>query len=57
MNNETAFADFDTMVREYAEARPELGALDDITESEDGVLYFFEYGTVLVTEAGEVAQL
>lgn len=46
--------DFDTIAREYAAQHAELGALDDIEETEDGLLYVFEHGSITVDHSLQV---
>lgn len=44
----------DTIAREYADQHAELGALDDIEETEEGMLYVFEHGAVMVDHSLQV---
>ena len=44
----------DTIAREYADLHAELGALDDIEETEEGVLYVFEHGSFTVDHSLQV---
>ena len=47
----------DNAAREYSRNNPELGSIDDSEETEDGVLYFFEYGTIMVNSSLQVERV
>lgn len=46
-----------TVARKYGYENPGLGALDEVEETEEGTVFAFEEGSILITFEGEIQEL